>query len=143
MSTVNFLGNNSFSGRCLPTNFSTVSSFSFYEESYQWFIHRFYFLNTLNTQTINLRYQLPNSSDGKMRNEFHNKSTSQFYLNTQSSNKGLQEFRSKDSIHRTIHLISTEYIILPKSILEVSKNMSSNFSVFNMLIFSGKSIKKS
>lgn len=35
LSTNSFLENNSFRGFCLPINVSTVSSFSFYEESYQ------------------------------------------------------------------------------------------------------------
>jgi hypothetical protein len=87
--------------------------------------------------------ELPNSYDGKTKQEFQSKNTSQFYMNTQFRNKELRDFKSKDSIHRTIHLISTEYIILPKSIIEVSKNMSSNYSIFNILLFSGKSIKKS
>jgi hypothetical protein len=92
---------------------------------------------------IKLTYELPNSYDGKSNQEFQNKNTSQFYMNTQFRNKELRDFKSKDSIHRTIHLISTEYAILPKFILEVTKNMSSNHSIFNVLLFSGKSIKKS
>lgn len=134
--------NNSFKGFCLPANFSSLSSFSFYEESYQWFIHRFYALNTLNTQTIKLTRRLPSSYNTRIRHEFRSKNGSQFSSNTECGEKSWRYYMFNKPTRCSVHLMFTDYIILPKAILETSKNMSANYSIFNILVFPVKSIRK-
>ena len=119
-------------------NSNALNSLKFYEVSYHWFIQRFYQLNTLNTNHVQLSKSLNGDSGLNMRAGIQAYQASQLNLN---AGIGSAAVSSNSTPQTDIYLSYVDANQFSKSKLDAMQNLAANNSSGTTVFFTPRTLK--
>jgi len=119
-------------------NSNALNSLKFYEVSYHWFIQRFYQLNTLNTNHVQLSKSLNGDSGLNMRAGIQAYQASQLNLNAGISSAAVS---SNSTPQTDIYLSYVDANQFSKSKLDAMQNLAANNSSGTTVFFTPRTLK--
>ena len=119
-------------------NSNALNSLKFYEVSYHWFIQRFYQLNTLNANHVQLSKSLNGDSGLNMRAGIQAYQASQLNLNAST---GLAAASSSSTPQADIYLSYVDANQFSKSKLDAMQNLAANNSSGTTVFFTPHTLK--
>lgn len=122
-------------------NSNGLESLKFYELSYYWFIQRFYQLNTLGSNSVQLSRLLNRNSRGELMSSLNSYQNSQFSLNTNTLSGAKSTALNSALADSDIYLSYAESNLFSKSRVDSLQNLAVNSSAGATAFYSPSVIK--